>query len=234
MENLGVMKTILLGFFLISSLTFGQVAGFGKSSGVTTDSQLGVSYNEVEIDGTPYLNDLYKSGVTIVFGKKAREALMRYNAYNDAIEIIDENGKARSMLRQRNIIAELDGKSYVVMEYTEEGKSKLGYFNPLNEGDTQLLWKPKKIFVQAENPDNGYDTYSPPTYKDISSHYIKNADQPAEPIKLSKRNLFKYLGKNSKSLKEYVQENNLNLKNEADAIELINYYNAQKQNKEEI
>ena len=229
------MRAIFLGIYFLSiSGALAQVAGFGKSTGVTTDSQLGVSYNEVEIQGSPYMDELYKKGATIVYGKKAREALMRYDAYNDVIEIIDENGKARSMLRQRNIVAELDGKSYVVMEYMDEGKTKLGYFNPLNDGEIQLLWKPKKIFVQAENPDNGYDTYSPPTYKDISSHFIKNGNEPAEPINLSKRNLIKYLEKDLKSIKEYIKKNNLNLRNESDAISLINFYNSRTKSEDNL
>lgn len=228
------MKTIVFGFLLISCVGFSQVAGYGRSSGVTTDSQLGVSYNEVEIQGTPYINELYKKGVTIVYGKKAREALMRYDAYNDAMEIIDENGKKRAMLRQRNIVAILDGKSYRVMEYIDGGEQKIGYFTPLNEGVVQLLWKPKKIFVQAENPDNGYDTYSPPTFKDVSSHYIITEGELAEPIKLSKRNILKYLDDESKSLKEFIKLNNLNLKEEEDTLTLIKYYNSLLMNKNAV
>ncbi|UWX55508.1 hypothetical protein NYZ99_03105 [Maribacter litopenaei] len=221
------MKNIVFGFFLMGYISFSQVAGYGRSSGVTTDSQLGISYNEVEIEGTQYINELYKKGVTIVYGKEAREALMRYDAYNDVMEIIDENGKTRAMLRQRNIMAKLDGKTYVVMEYIDEGKSKIGYFNPLNDGEVQLLWKPKKIFVQAENPDHGYDSYSPPTFRDVSSHYIKAEGLPAESIKLSKRNILKYLGTKDKSLKEFININNLDLKEEEDALTLIKYYNSQ-------
>ncbi|MDC6387315.1 hypothetical protein PP182_01375 [Maribacter sp. PR1] len=213
-------------YFLFISGALAQVAGFGKSSGVTTDAQLGISYNEVDVQGSPYVNELYKKGTTVVYGKKAREALMRYNAYTDAIEIIDENGKARSILRQRNIVATFGGKSYVVMGYLDEGKSKLGYFNPLNEGHVELLWKPKKIFVQAENPDHGYDTFSPPTFKDVSRYYIRKEGKPAETFRLSKRSLLKYLDEESKNLKEYIRINNLNLKEEKDVIILIEYYNS--------
>ncbi len=213
-------------YFLFISGAVAQVAGFGKSTGVTTDAQLGISYVEVDVQGSPYINELYKKGTTVVYGKKSREALMRYNAHTNEIEIIDENGRARSILRQRNIVANFGGKSYEVVEYIENGELKLGYFNPLNDGRAQLLWRPKKIFVQAENPDNGYDTFSPPTFKDVSRYYIRKKGKPAETIRLSKRSILKYLDDETKTLKEYIRINNLNLKEEKDVITLVEFYNS--------
>lgn len=221
------MKNTVFVCFLMGYISFSQVADIVGSSDLRTDSRLVFSHNEVDIEGTRYINELYKKGITIVYGKEVEEALMRYDAYSDAMEVIDDNGKTIAMLRQRNTMAKLDGKTYVVFEYMEEGKYKLGYFNPLNNGKVQLLWKPKKIFVPAKYPDNGYDSYSPPTFKDVSSHYIKAEGFPAKPIKLSKRNILKYFGTKNKFLNEFININNLDLKEEEDVLTLIKYYNSQ-------
>ena len=119
----------------------------------------------------------------------------------------------------------------MVREYRESGENKLGYFNPLNEGYARLLKKPKKIFVQAENPENGYDTFKPAKYQDISMYYMQKGDKPAIETKFSKRKILSLLDENSEILKQFVKKNKLNMRLESDIIKLINYYNTQEMNK---
>jgi len=216
------MKKIIYLFLFATGIIQGQTIGNGD--GITTDTQAGIVIREVPIDGSAYMNDIYKKGTTLINDISKTEALMRYDAYNDAVEILDENGTARKLLRRKNIKAVFDDKTYEVVEYQSGGKAKLGYFNPLNDGQTQLLYKPKKIFLQAEKPDNGYDTYTPPHYKDISTYYIKKGEYPAVEVKLSKRNILKVLEDKTVLLKKFIDKYDLNLKDEDDVIRLLDYY----------
>jgi hypothetical protein len=192
-----------------------------------TPAQMGMSFFEVPIEGSPYINEIFKKGKTIINGKHTSDALMRYDAYHDAIEIENENGKARTLLRRNNIVADIDGVIYIVREFFEAGDKKMGYFNPLNEGYVRLLKKPKKIFVQAVNPKNGYDIFKPAKYQNISMYYMQNGDKPAIETKLSKRKILSFLDGNSEILKQFIKNNELNMRSESDIIKLINYYNTQ-------
>lgn len=229
------MNRLLILMFFISNLCFSQgVQGIGRPAGVLTPAQMGMSFIEVPIDGSPYMNEIFKKGKTIINGKHTSDALMRYDAYRDAIEIKNENDVARTLLRRSNIVADIDGTIYMVREYRESGENKLGYFNPLNEGYARLLKKPKKIFVQAENPENGYDTFKPAKYQDISMYYMQKGDEPAIETKLSKRKILSFLDDSSEILKQYIKKNELNMRLESDIIQLINYYNTQETNKKTL
>ncbi|WP_272636290.1 MULTISPECIES: hypothetical protein [Maribacter] len=211
-------------FFL--SLGYGQVIGNGD--GITTDVQVGIVYREVPIEGSAYINDIYKNGKIYINGVVRSEALMRFDAVNEAIEILNENGKPRKLFRQNNIKVTFDNLIYEVDEYMEGEKTKMAYFNTLNSGDVKLLFRPKKVFLQAENPDNGYDSFSPPKYEDVSSYYLKFGNNPAECINLSKRAIIKALGQYEKTLKDYISTQELNLRNQKDAIQLIQFFNTLK------
>ncbi|HMB63444.1 MAG TPA: hypothetical protein VKN36_10250 [Eudoraea sp.] len=220
------MKNIVLSFFCISSLSFGQMQGLGiaQESSPGYDAQVGILYNDVPILGTPYLDELYKVGNTVVNGKEVK-LLMRFNAFDDQIELKDRKQHSFNMQRRSDLEASFGGKRYVFMKYREGETTREGYFNPLNTGKAVLYFKPRKIFRQAEKPDHGYDVYDPPTYKDISSYHIKIGNQPLTPVRLAKGPLLKVLKDKSSALKKYISTYQLKIKDEKDALKLINYYN---------
>ncbi len=219
------MKNILLLLLLASSFSYAQ-ATIGNGDGIKTDAQAGLVFREVPIEGTPFIDNIYKKGETIINGKVQGTALMRYNAFNDYVEILNENSQPRRLLRRANIIPVFGGNTYEILRYKEAGKVRLAYFNSLNTGNTILYFRPKKKFIQAEKPDHGYDDYDPPTYRDVSSYYIKHGDLAAEVVKLSKRSLLRALSDKSNELNAFIQDKKLNLKNKEDAIMLIEYYNS--------
>lgn len=217
------MKKILLLLIFTSTFAIGQTLGNGD--GITTDTQAGIVIREVPIEGSRYMNDIYKQGETIINGRTQTTALMRYDAYNDAVEILDKSQQARKLLRRKSIVAKFGGKTYIVIDYKAGNKTKLGYFNPLNEGETVIYFKPKKVFVQAEKPEDGYDTYDPPIYRDVSEYYIKKGKAPAQLVKLGKRSILKQLGGKTAELKKFISENKLNLNKETDVVKLVVFYN---------
>ena len=224
------MKTFLI-LFLFVTISYGQsVQGIGSSTGIITPAQAGMSFREVPIQGSPYIYQIFKKGQTIINGKTVSDALMRYDAYNDAIEIKNENNRVRTLLRRNNIVAIIDGTIYMVRDYFEAGNKKIGYFNPLNEGYTRLLRKPKKKFIQAENADHGYDTFTPAQYVDISTYYMQRGNEPAQEVKLSKNKIVRFLNDKAGILKKFITENKLEMRSESDVIALIEYYNTLENN----
>lgn len=220
------MKKIALLLVFATAYSFGQISA---NEYVLTPAQMGVEYRELAIEGTPYINHIYKKGTTIINGKSKNSALMRYDAVDEAIEILDQNQRPRKLLRRQNIQAVFDGMAYIVVEFQEGKNKKLGYLNPLNEGETVLYYRPKKQLVEAQQPEHGYESYIPPTYKDISTYYIKHGDRPAERVKLGKNQILKKLDAKTSLLKKYISEHNLNLKKEHDVIRLLVHYNSMRE-----
>ena len=224
------MKAFFLLFFLAiwilpaqDNLALPGELGRGAVPGY--ESQIGIVIKEVPIKGSPYFNDMYTVGETFVNGRNVR-LLMRYNAFSDQIEMKDKYQKSFNLLRRTDLQAKFGGKTYKLLDYVEFGKKQQGYFVPLNEGHAVLLHKPRKMFVQAEKPENGYDTYNPPVYRDVSAYYLQIGSAEPVEIALNKRQLLRNLNQYSASLKQYISDNNLKLKSEAEAIKLLNYYNS--------
>lgn len=227
------MKKIVYISMLFSAFCFGQNLAGGDYDVRTgnnrswQDMQIGTVFEEVPITGTPYLEEIYKMGVATVNGKRIR-LLMRYDALNDQIELIDKNQKSFNLLKKEDIYVEFDGRIYKAIPMVENGEKVLGYVNPLTEGEVVLYFKPRKRFVQAEKPENGYDDYEPPKFVADNSFLIQRDGKAIESIRLAKGPLMRYLRDKSDAVKEYVDINELDLKTVEDAVQLINYYNSLK------
>ena len=104
-----------------------QIAG--KENSITTHGQFHMLDYEVPILGSQYVNEVYKKGETLINGKSKTPALMRYDALNEAVEILDPiSQKPRKLLRRKNIAATFDGKTYSVMEYEQGNKNQVRLF----------------------------------------------------------------------------------------------------------
>lgn len=217
------MKKLVFLFFLSAGIV---VAQSELPQGPLTPSQIGRVFRDVPIEGSQYVNELYKKGSTFIGDKTKTSALMRYDAYNEVIEILDENEIPRQLLRRKNIVAIIDDIIYEVIEYKEAGRPKLGYLNPLNEGPTVLYYRPKKQFVQAKNPENGYQDFQPATFLDVSMFYIKNGNNAAEKVRLNKGSVLRLLVDQKSILNKYIKEHSLNLNKVKDVARLLNYYNS--------
>ncbi len=223
------MKNIffILAVFLISGTCFGQVSGFDPVAGNDrswNDMQIGTVFEEVPILGSPYLDEMYRMGVADVNGKKIR-LLMRFDAYNNQVEMKDRNQKSFNLLKKENLEATFNGRTYRVMEFNENGEKVLAYVNPLNEGEAVLYFRPRKVFVQAEKPDHGYDVYDPPRYKDDHAYYLQVGSQAPQEIKLSKGSVLRVLRDKAPQLKDFISEMNLKVRTEAEVLAVVKHYN---------
>jgi len=196
----------------------------GNEDRAWQDMQIGTVFKDVPINGSPYTEELYKMGIASVNGKKIR-LLMRYDAYNDQIEMIDRKQKSFNLLKKKTIEAEFEGKTYKVVEFMDHGDTNLVYANPLNDGPVVLYFKPRKEFIQARKPETGYDDYQPPRYQDDSIYLIQRPGEAATKIRLGKRPLLRFLRDEAPQLKDYLSGQDLDLSTEDGAVELINYYN---------
>lgn len=187
-------------------------------------SQLNFPMEDVEIEGTPYYKDAYRLGQVVFEGEKYN-FFFRFNALKDRIELKDRTKQLYHLKKNEVIVPRFGGKIYQLKNYFEDEVLKLGYFIPLNKGGAVLYYKPKKVFVQAKKPGYGYDEYIPPHYEDASMYYIQFGNNLPSPVALDRKSLLKSLGAKREALKEYSSRNQLDLRNERDAVKLLNYFN---------
>lgn len=204
----------------------GVTAQYNGNSFTMTHGQMELVYYDAPTVGSPYLDDMYKTGTTIISNNSETKRLMRYNAFSDEMEFLSKQDKPLKLLKKENIVVELDGRTYKVYPYRYKGKNAKGYFNPLNEGEVVLYLQPRKKLIPAENIEHGYDDIDPAQYLNDFNYYLKKGDNSLEKIDLGKKDILYVLKDRYDELKTFIKENDLKLRKESDALQVIAHYNA--------
>lgn len=211
---------------IAASSTFAQVNFTNPDHGAV------VSYQTKEIDisnlktlGSPYFDENFRYGQVLTNGEVSTTGNLRYNAVNSEIEIQKGENEYSAILKRNYISAKINNRLYKLFPYVDDTNknNRIGYFVPLNEGSTKLLFKPEKKLRRGKAGSTSYDRNVPPRFIDISSYYIQIGEEPAEKIYLRKKYFYDLLGK--EKTRNIIKENNLNVSDEEDAIKLIKLYN---------
>tara|TARA_B100001778_G_scaffold57354_1_gene44263 strand:- start:1580 stop:2302 length:723 start_codon:yes stop_codon:yes gene_type:complete len=139
-------KSIFLTISLFSSVCFGQSSfSYGSSSSelfeVTKKINSVKSYdnNLGDIVGSAYMNDEFQSGVIFKNSESDGSWFIRYNAYNDEMEIskdINSTSSAEALLKTSEIYCVIGKDKYVFKNYTDESNSdKEGYLREVFNGN---------------------------------------------------------------------------------------------------
>lgn len=190
--------------------------------------------DEWPVEGIVYLDKQFRKGYALVNGYKHEELLLRYDAYSDEIEYLDD-GKRMLFQKSEHTEVSIDSVVYQFIDYFDRGNVKSGFFNPLNQDETILyLRNVKTVFYKT--PENGYESFVPPRFELKTSYYLKQKDRPAMPLNdLSKKEIFAVLWEHYSDLRKYARENKLRMRTEEEVIQVLNYYDSlqSKQVKEE-
>ncbi|MGB5820606.1 MAG: hypothetical protein WBG90_14070 [Saonia sp.] len=218
--------TFLLGI-LFPVFLLGQIdQTLPDETSVLTFRTKSIDYSDVKANGSPFLDEEYKAGEVIINGKVTLRGKLRYNAHRSEVEVLEKDDTSFSLLKRSYISAKIGSKAFKIFTYKEGDLERTAYFNPLNEGETVLLFKPEVKLKSARIPSTNYDRYSPPTYIEISSYYLKKGKDSAEKIRLKKKDILALLSDKSAALKSFISEQNLKLKQEEDMIKLVDHYNS--------
>jgi len=222
------MKNTVFPLIALSLFISGTVLGQATTrvdlpSEYVRNTNLGNTILPENIEGSPYFSEGFIAGMVYTENGDPYSAMLRYNGYNDQIELKDMD-KTIVLLKRDYISATIGGQKYAIKKYKIKNSEKQGYFVVFNEGDIQLLLRQEKEFVDAKEASTSYGNKIPPKFVENSSYYLKNADMAAVPTKLKKKDILKLLG-NKKGLVNFVNSNGLKLKNEAEVVKLLNFAN---------
>ena len=184
----------------------------------------------INVQGSQYYNEEFKLSDLEYFGRKMDSiGYMRYDAYNDVIEMANTPDIERSeilLLKNSDVIATINDQEYVFLEYDEKDiKNKKGYMIRLYSGDNYSLYQKKvKIFKEAEKTKAGITESQPPRYISKTDFYIQTRDQKPELVKISKKSLINFF-KNQTDVKEFIKENRLKVREIESIILIIEFAN---------
>jgi len=212
--------TCLLCFSLCSQIT----AQF-----IQTDQGapfLGTNYTDVK--GHPYLFDNWTDGtVKLINGKSYTSVQLKYNLLRD--ELFFKDIKTEQLLAFVIPVVEfkLNDQEKGSIIYRSgykaiDDNTEKSYYQVLFDGVTQLLKRTSKK-INEEKPFNSASTIK--SFEVLTFYYISNNNTLIK-IRKDKKSVLAALANQSAALENYIQEKSLNLKNEEDLIQLIQYYNS--------
>lgn len=216
-----------LFFYLLPAVCFSQIVDdvvMLKYSIPSASLSRVMDEHEMKVIGTPYKNTTYEIGSVTTFNIKKDSLLLRYNAYRDQFEILDNSRSTTYLRKDESSHVELDSLQYLFRRFFAAGKEWSGYLNPLNEGNT-ILYRRHIKTAQIRFPDNGYDQMRPPEFEDITEYFIKREGKPADRLhSLSRKEVFAILWDKYSELRKYARKRKLHMRNEKEVIEVLAYY----------
>jgi hypothetical protein len=227
-------------FFLFSSiLSFGQqdVGGWWRyeiKTMVDLMNSVELHYGEgrsvsggKEIEGSPYLNDEFTEGVVVTTSKIRYEGVpLRYNIYNDQIEIRSGDGQTVG-LAVPEVVEKLEFGEYQLeyVPYMIARKVSRSFFVVEEEGYATLYSKPRIQFVEAK-PAGAYQDPQPPRFvKRSDEYYIRLGREPAIPV-FSKKDIETFFPDHKKEVESFIKKNNVRPNKPETLKELVQYYNS--------
>ena len=191
--------------------------------------------NTANIEGSAYDSENFLTG-TIIHGEKTyKNVLLRYNVYADEVEmkISDPEDKKNDEIYGLVKTPEL---SFVInnekIKYTDffrkDKKNKnSGNLFVLFEGNKYSLYKRKlKIYKGSKKATTSLQRSFPARFVDDMKYYLQAGEQTPVLIKPKLKYIISLLNNTEKdAVKDYVKENNIDIKKERDLITLFSYIN---------
>ncbi len=216
-------KHLLLAVTLaVTPLANAQVSMELPTSYINNNTYGGVNNLPPNIEGSPYLTDDFVKGTVFIENEKPYTAMMRYNAYQDEIQVQGSDGIS-SLFKRDYVWAVIGGQTFKIEDYKSRSGTTKGYFIEMNQGKVRLLKRIVHIFREGQEASSTYSQDIPPRFDQEVTYYLAREGSPAEEVRLRKKDILNYLG--SKEAESFVKENKIRLKTEGEVISLLNHYN---------
>lgn len=219
-----IKKQVLLAVTLAATtLARGQTSLELPSSYINNNTYGGINNLPPDIEGSPYLRDEFVKGTVFVENEKPYAAMMRYNAYQDEIQVQGSDGIS-SLFKRDYIWAEIGGETFRIQTYGDRTGTSKGYFVELNRGNIRLLKRIVREFKEGQPAVSSYSQNTPPRFDEKVTYYLVREKSPAREVRLRKKDILGFLS--SKEVETYVKENKLRLNSEKEVIQVLTQINA--------
>ncbi|MDX2415517.1 MAG: hypothetical protein QNK33_10035 [Bacteroidales bacterium] len=232
------MKRLLILFLLINSVQISAQVSTVYVSGQSMSEHFRMHPSSENVDtkilGSPYADEHWTTG-TISFKNISQIVSdhLRLNASTNELEVFNK-GKKMAVIEPFNVKeVKVGDREYIYAFYIYEyGKSfyiSSSYFHVICKGKIELL---KRYYVRIVN--NTYVSNYMGGGGDGRMHYsVKseyfyrtNGDEAARELGGKKKDILKLMADCKDKIEEFIKENKINVNNDEDVEEIINYYNS--------
>lgn len=232
---LSFMFFLVFGFIANSQLAQVGMTGSGDIL-ITASSQLAgratinIPLNELDFEGSPYIEETYKSGKIIYVGKPVRDILFRYNAYNEEIEVkkssIDSDS-LKALKRDKKIAILANGRTLKFLYFTDKLKRRLhGYLFSIVDNKYSLYKRENVKFSEPKRAQTSFEKNVSARFTKFEAFYIGINNQDILEISNSKNKFLEQLPlKTRKKTAEFIKSKKLKVKLENDLIQIIEFLN---------
>ncbi|WP_276392788.1 hypothetical protein [Eudoraea chungangensis] len=181
------------------------------------------------IEGSVYFNDEFIKGDVFYLDKLFDSYPMRYNAYNDEIEIRrSKDSPLESVYKSTSLTCIVDNQSYLYSKYFDgKGEIKEGYIIRLNQGPKFVLYEKKsKLYIEGRKAATSMHPSYPPKFDDKHEYFISVDREIPVLFKGSKKELSAVFGsEKTDEIKSFIKQNKIKLNKEEDLIKLLDFVN---------
>lgn len=222
MEKTSVKLICIFCLLLFSAAVKGQVIEDANGRPVLVRQ-----YTDVQ--GSPYLADEWIKGVvTLNNGKTYKAVDLKYDQVAD--ELFFKNAKGETLgfvqpVSEFKLIV-LEKETPRVLYFRNgfkpvNGNTEKTFYQILTDDETPLVKRISKK-VHENKPYSSATVVK--TFEEVREYYLVKYGLPVK-IRKDKKSVLAALGSYSDQLDEFIKSNQLNLKDDADLIELVAYYN---------
>jgi len=176
--------------------------------------------------GTPYNNPSYLSGNVYRNNELlATDVALRYNAIADEMEIKEslttDDEEAKVLTKSSDIFVKIENDIFVFAPY-QGGVEGGGYFEVLFEGKkVDLFKKHVKSFKKGQKATSSITRDVPAKFIDKPIYYLVMKNGKFYELPTSRNKKIKVFGEHQNIVKQYVQENQLDLNDEQDLKRVV-------------
>ena len=187
------------------------------------------TYSNQKIKGTPYFEKTFKLAEVEYFGELITDKIyIRYNAYNDEMEIASSpitKSSENILIKNNKVFCIIDGKTYRYLGFKEDNQPPaVGYLKELFKGELFSFYERKfKVYMQATVARTSLERSFPARFVEKIQYYYSINNGEINQIKLSKKNILNKLKPHSSSIKLFMEKNNSKLKSLKDVVEMFNF-----------
>ncbi|NND14807.1 MAG: hypothetical protein HKN89_00610 [Eudoraea sp.] len=191
------------------------------------------SYEYEQFRGSPYVSNNF-AGTTLYYKEDLiGDIYYRFNSLNQEIEIKTTNSSdegIRSLGRDKGISIVIDGRPMSFKTFIDKtNRTTNGYLVTLEDtGKYKLYKRYHATFQEGLKASNSFAKDVPAKFTQYIEYYIEQEGaNRVDYIKLNKGSVLRTVSSEKRNaLKEYIKDNELNLRNEVDLVKVIQFLNS--------
>ena len=178
-------------------------------------------------EGSPYFSDSFKAAVLNLKNIEGENQIwLRYNGYNDEIEIGKSEKQLTSneaLLKRKDILASFDNKTYQYKTFkTKKGATIDGYLVILYEGKGYSIFRQdKKKLSEGRKANTPLEADIQPRFSNIKTYFMSSDNNEINEISFKLKNIIPLITEKDYPKLQKIKGEFKKIKTEEKLIELI-------------